>query len=124
MSNKKRAVVALIVGGVFLAVCAAVAAVPTLREAALERLLHVGGMVIGFSAMSVGLAVTTLAKDQSVPVWLRLLGCASLIPAWAVLLLVFALMGGWILLATPVFVVIAWSAGGRPTWKEFNTGYK
>ncbi len=122
MSNEKRAKVALAIGTACLAMCALAATVPVLRVIAFEALMHVSGMVIGFSVMSVGFAITTLAKDSSVPVWLRILGGASLIPAWAVFVLVLGLVGGWILLALPLLFFVAWFAGGRPTWKQINRG--
>ena len=122
MSNEKRAKVALAIGTVCLAMCTLAATVPVVRVIAFAALMHVGGMVIGFSAMCACFAIATLAKDQSVPRWLRILGGASLIPAWAVLVVVFGLMGGWILLAVPVFFFIAWFAGGRPAWKQINRG--
>ena len=122
MSNQKRAKIAIAIGSVCLAVCAFAVAVPVLHVIAFEAVMHVSGMVIGFSVMTVGLAITTLAKDHSVPTWLRILGCASLIPAWAVLVVVLGLMGGWILLAVPLFFFIAWFAGGRPTRKQINRG--
>lgn len=123
--NVTRVKIVAAIGAACMTACVVILVQHDLQVLSFEAIHRLSPAVIGWAVVSAGFAATTLVRDRSVPMWLRIAGSLSLLPIFGMLLVVFGALGYWILAALPAFFFIAWLATGRPklaTWKEFNCG--